>query len=647
MTTDSPAGAPQFCVGPKAEPDRYSLGAAVSSGAEGILYRGSITTTAGVTLDVAIKMLQPRFLTNVNEWHVRWSEQVELLRSLQVPGVVPVRDGFLGPLPHAPGQAGEDETLYLVMNWVEGETLDDWVRHRPDRNPIDDLKVLVPVAAALDLMHSGRATGGVPVVHRDIKPANILVTEHGSVLVDFGLTRGLPDGQRLTGVAGTPGYLAPESIDAGSYSAATDRYAFGGVAYFVLTGTEPPRSHQPEAMGRTLTEVPELAGHPEVSDQVMAMLATDPDDRPPSLANWVGQLRRSSIEAGPDILNPAASRRHPSSPRNRTKRRRGRRAIRRSIALLFGFAVIAVAAAFGLAVALRHRPPAPQATLAPASYNFTTISTPHNLTLYQPLSMNNRNTVVGCYGDGSSNYPSKCYTIGKPNELSTLSPCSSSSAQLTGINDSGYCAGFGPYPGGHTKGFVFWQGSSTSYNAPSGSTNKLLGINDAGYAVGYYVDASGISQADIVNSQLNGTPEPHRVGHGVNIPSASSEATGINNENQIVGFQTSFSKPVSFLLSPGRLPNSFSSYRNWTNIQARGINDKMQIVGSWQDSLGRISGFVMSFPEGPRTAWHSVNDPMGIETVVTGINDKEELVGYYINRSGKIHGFLATPKQTH
>ena len=102
------------------------------------------------------------------------------------------------------------------MNWVEGETLDEWVRHRRDRNPIDDLKVLVPVAAASDLMHSGRATGGVPVVHRDIKPANILVTEHGSVLVDFGLTRGLPDGERLTGVVGTPGYLAPESTGAGT-----------------------------------------------------------------------------------------------------------------------------------------------------------------------------------------------------------------------------------------------------------------------------------------------------------------------------------------------------------------------------------------------------------------------------------------------
>lgn len=333
MTAPSSCGAPDYRVGPETDPDRYVLGVAVSSGAEGILYRGSITTAAGVKLDVAIKMLQPRFLSHVEEWHIRWAEQVELLRSLQVPGVVPVRDGFLGPLPHPPGEASESQTLYLIMNWVEGETLDEWIRHRPDRSPIDDLKVLVPVAAALDLMHSGQATGGVPVVHRDIKPANILVTERGSVLVDFGLTRGLPDGQRLTGVVGTPGYLAPESIDAGIYSAASDRYAFGGVAYFVLTGREPPSGHQPEIMRTSLATVSELAPRPEVSDQVMAMLATDPDERPLGAANWVGQLRRSSLEAGPDILNPSAPRRHPMGPRGQSVRSTRRRIIGRPIAI--------------------------------------------------------------------------------------------------------------------------------------------------------------------------------------------------------------------------------------------------------------------------------------------------------------------------
>jgi uncharacterized delta-60 repeat protein len=352
-------------VGPDADPDRYVLGTAVGSGAEGILYRGSITTAAGVRLEVAIKMLQPRFLARVQEWHTRWMEQVELLRSLQVPGVVPVRDGFLGPLPHPPGTSGEGRTLYLVMNWVDGEPLDEWIRHRPDRDPVDDLKVLVPVAAALDLMHSGRATGSVPVVHRDVKPSNILVTDHGSVLVDFGLTRGLPDGQRLTAVVGTPGYMAPESTDDGSYSPASDRYGFGAVAYFVLTGFEPPPGHQPDVLQSLVAAVPALADQPDLVDHVAAMLATDPDTRPPGLANWIGQLRRSSLDAGPDILNPPAPRRHPAVPGRRAKPRTGRQAASGRSAILVAGAVIVVLALFAVVTAeLLSDATAPKTTVA-------------------------------------------------------------------------------------------------------------------------------------------------------------------------------------------------------------------------------------------------------------------------------------------
>ena len=339
-------------VGPVDDTDRYLLGPAVGSGAEGILYRGTITTSSGLDLEVAIKMLQPRFMDQVEQWRTRWIEQLEVLRSLQVPGLVPVRDGFVGSLPHSPGEAGEGRTLYLVMNWVEGEPLDDWVRHRPERDPVDDLKVLIPVAAALDLMHLGRATGGVPVVHRDVKPSNILVTDTGTVLVDFGLTRGLPKGQRLSGVVGTPGYLAPEAAESGSYSAATDRYAFGAVAYFVLTGTEPPQNHQLDVLRSSLSAVPALSQRPEIVDRVMAMMDTDPEARPTGLANWVGQLRHSSLPSLPEDLSPQAPRRHPGASRRRSARVPGRTR-RLGRPLVVGTAAVALlGAAVGIGLSL-------------------------------------------------------------------------------------------------------------------------------------------------------------------------------------------------------------------------------------------------------------------------------------------------------
>ncbi len=313
MTSQPKSG---FRVGPDGDPDRYVLGAAVASGAEGILYRGSITTGTGLELDVAIKMLQPRFLSQVDQWHARWSEQVELLRSLQVPGVVRVRDGFMGPLPHSPGEAAGNRTLYLVMNWVDGEPLDEWVRRRADRDPLDALKLLLGVAVALDLMHSGRATGGVPVVHRDVKPSNILVTDEGSVLVDFGLTRGLPAGHRTSGITGTPGYLPPEATESGTYTPATDRYSLGAVAYFVLTGAEPPTDHDPATIRSTLSAIPALAACPDTVELLMAMLDTDPALRPTSLGNWIGQLRRSSLTSLPDVLAPEAPARNPQPAGN-------------------------------------------------------------------------------------------------------------------------------------------------------------------------------------------------------------------------------------------------------------------------------------------------------------------------------------------
>lgn len=340
---------PGFRIGPDADPDRYVLGAAVASGAEGILYRGSITTATGLVLAVAVKMLQPRFLSRVDEWHARWSEQVELLRSLQVPGVVRVRDGFVGPLPHAAGEPGEGRTLYLVMNWVEGEPLDEWVRRHPDRNPLEALKMLLEVAVALDLMHSGQSTGGTPVLHRDVKPSNVLVGSEGTVLVDFGLTRGLPEGHRLSGVVGTPGYLAPEAAGAGVYTPASDRYAFGAVAYFVLTGEDPPTGHEPQTLRASLAAVPAFAGLPEAVDRVMELLDADPVVRPRSVANWLGLLRGSSLSGFPEVLAPQAPGRNPQ-PAFEHEKPSGRRQLRRRLPVV---AVICVVLGLFSAVAWR------------------------------------------------------------------------------------------------------------------------------------------------------------------------------------------------------------------------------------------------------------------------------------------------------
>ena len=322
----------QFRVGPAHEPDRIRLGPAAASGAEGVLYRGYVELADG-PVALAVKMLHPGHLPRLEEWTARWRDQVRLLRQVEIPGLVAVRGGFVGPLPHAPGQADESTaTLYLVMEWVDGVSLDQWARSLVDPEPEQLLLALVPVAAALDLLHSGAATGGQAVVHRDVKPANILVRPEGdTILVDLGSVRGVARGHGRASLVGTAGYIAPEVLADGRYGSAADRYSLGAVAYFLLTGEEPVARPEPGELRRRLLDASLVHGRVDLADHIATMLDPDPDHRPECLANWVAQLRRSSLVclSGELPIPQRAPARNPSAPPalaadsvSRTRRRR-------------------------------------------------------------------------------------------------------------------------------------------------------------------------------------------------------------------------------------------------------------------------------------------------------------------------------------
>ncbi len=317
----------EFRVGPFDGADRIRLGPAVASGTEGVLYRGFLDRDDG-PLEIAVKMLQPGHLERLSEWTARWREQVELLGRAKVPGLVGVHGGFVGPLPHPPGMAdASTASLYLLMDWVEGVSLDRWAHTLAAPQPEQLLLVLVPVAAALDLLHSGAATGGVAVLHRDVKPANILIRPGGdTVLVDLGSVRGLDDAIRRSGVVGTPGYVAPEVRAEGRWGPEADRYSLGAVAFYLLTGEEPPLNADSRTLRDSLVAAPILHGRPEVINHILAMLDADPARRPSSLSNWVAQVRRSSLVAlsGPVGLAPRAPGRHPTTGTGASEERRRR-----------------------------------------------------------------------------------------------------------------------------------------------------------------------------------------------------------------------------------------------------------------------------------------------------------------------------------
>ncbi|MFE1349624.1 serine/threonine protein kinase, partial [Streptomyces sp. NPDC058757] len=288
-------------IGPDSAPDRYRLLRSIGRGGEAVLYLAEIEL-AGGTEPVVVKVLDskttitPEIFERISR---KWNEQAELLRFVSRPGVVGVREHFQGPPIHAPGESGTltGRALVLVMNHVDGLDLRDWRAERTLATPAERrevMRTLEQLADVLDWLHSGKATpSGRTVVHGDLSPGNVMVDEHGqATLVDFGLSKLTADHQTAE-VWFTPGYAAPEIFE-GKRTPATDRYAFGAIAYFLLSGQSPPAS--PEQLAAALGALPQIAALPEEQRRkVLAIAASDADRRPLLLSSWVKEVRHGVV----------------------------------------------------------------------------------------------------------------------------------------------------------------------------------------------------------------------------------------------------------------------------------------------------------------------------------------------------------------
>ncbi|WP_328942401.1 protein kinase [Streptomyces sp. NBC_00250] len=288
-------------IGPDSTPDRYRLLRSIGRGGEAVLYLAEIELAGGAE-PVVVKVLDskttitPEVFERISQ---KWNEQAELLRFVHRPGVVGVREHFQGPPIHRPGESGTitGRALVLVMNHVDGLDLRDWRAERTLATPGERrevMRTLEQLADVLDWLHSGKATpSGRTVVHGDLSPGNVMVDEHGqATLVDFGLSKLTADHQTAE-VWFTPGYAAPEIFE-GKRTPGTDRYAFGAIAYFLLSGQSPPTA--PEQLVSALGALPQIAGLPaEQRERVLSIAAADAGRRPLSLSAWVKDVRHGVV----------------------------------------------------------------------------------------------------------------------------------------------------------------------------------------------------------------------------------------------------------------------------------------------------------------------------------------------------------------
>ena len=266
-------------VGVEGSPDgrvfggRYQLSDRIAGGAMGDVWRA---TDVLLKRQVAVKILKSHYGDD-ETFRARFRLEAQAAGGLSHPGIATVFD-----YGESAGPDGHHEA-YLVMELVDGESLDTLLSRRAPLDPSETLQIVSEVADALQAAHERG------IIHRDIKPANLLIRPDGRVkITDFGIARAV-DGDALTQTGtmlGTVQYMAPEQLRGQAATAASDVYALGVVAYRCLSGRMPFPRDEPMAvaLAHLHDEVPALPPTvpPAVSDLVSQMLEKDPKKRPGS-----------------------------------------------------------------------------------------------------------------------------------------------------------------------------------------------------------------------------------------------------------------------------------------------------------------------------------------------------------------------------
>lgn len=232
-----------------------------------------LASQASMRRFVAIKVL-PRNLTHDDKFLERFYREVQIAASLQHPHILPVYDF---------GQY--DGVPYIVMAYVKGGTLSDWIARGP-MEPAEARRITQEMADALDYAHRKG------VIHRDFKPGNVLLDEQGNTyLTDFGLAKMSESSLQITGtgILGTPAYMAPEQAEPKDLTPTADVYALGVTVFQMLTGHAPYEAPTPLGvlMAHVTQPIPKIHHlRPELPQAVQVVIeramAKSPEARYPS-----------------------------------------------------------------------------------------------------------------------------------------------------------------------------------------------------------------------------------------------------------------------------------------------------------------------------------------------------------------------------
>lgn len=197
----------------------YELSHRIGSGGMSAVYEGFHPQ---LNRKVAVKVL-PEYLTQDASFAARFRREAALIARLEHAHIVPVYD-----------YATDGDYTYIAMRLLTGSSLERRLAQFGRPSTYEALGILKQVASALDYAHKAG------VIHRDLKPSNVLLDDAGNAfLSDFGVARLFDSAEEITGTGqtvGTPLYMSPEQVMSQTVDHRADIYAFGVIAFILLTG---------------------------------------------------------------------------------------------------------------------------------------------------------------------------------------------------------------------------------------------------------------------------------------------------------------------------------------------------------------------------------------------------------------------------
>jgi serine/threonine-protein kinase len=282
---------------------RYRLEKRIGKGAMGQVYLASDTKFA--SRKVAVKTVRQDILNSDDlqegEAIARFEREAQAAASIQHPNTVSVTD------------FGEstDGVFYLVMEYVEGETLHKLLRREGTLPVKRAVRLLRQIADGVEAAHD------IGILHRDLKPANIFLMQTGKgssdgfiKVGDFGLAKIVSQtatdfnskaGPASRGIIGTPEFMSPEQMQPEvGVDARADIYALGTIAYLMLGGKTPfvgdmmqlvmqKIMHKPPPLSTLRTDIPS-----DVERVIMKSLEIEPKDRHDSVDAWIEDLEQAA-----------------------------------------------------------------------------------------------------------------------------------------------------------------------------------------------------------------------------------------------------------------------------------------------------------------------------------------------------------------